>query len=87
VGLSGSPTNVSYYLDDTLTAARNSPPFTPVTLPAASAGSHRIYATAQDANNTLVTTATNTFVVDMSLGGTLSGDTTLYGSERSHADH
>ena len=78
VAVTGSPTNVSYYVDDSLAVVRTTGPFSPVTLPAQALGSHTVYATAQDASNTLLTTATNTFVVDVSLSGTLSTNTTLY---------
>jgi len=77
VALTGSPTNVSYYVDGSLAVVRTSPPFSPVTLPAQALGSHTLYATALDTNLTFVTTLTNTFVVDVSLGGTLSSNTTL----------
>lgn len=80
VALTGSPTNVSYYVDDSLAVARTTAPFTPVPLPAQTLGTHTAYATAQDASNTFVTTMTNTFVVDVSLSGTLSTNTTLYTS-------
>jgi hypothetical protein len=80
VALTGSPTNVSYYVDGGLAVERTAAPFTPVTLPALGLGTHSIYATARDTSNTFVTTVTNTFVVDISLSGTLSGDTTLYAS-------
>ena len=79
VVLTGSPTNVSYYVDGTLAAVRTAPPFTPVTLPSQSVGAHTIYVTAQDPT-TLVSTVTNDFVVDLSLSGTLSTDTTLLAS-------
>jgi hypothetical protein len=77
VALTGTPTNVSYYVDGGLAIARTAAPFTPVTLPALTVGSHTVFATAQDAS-ALVTTATNSFVVDLSLSGTLSADTTLH---------
>ena len=77
VALSGSPTNVSYYVDGGLAVARTAPPFSPVTLPVQPLGSHTLYATALDTNDTFVTTLTNTFLVDVSLGGTLSSNTTL----------
>lgn len=80
VALSGSPTNVSYYLDGSLAVERTAPPFTPATLPAQEPGSHTLYATATDANNAFARTSTNTFVVDAGLGGTLVSDTTLYAS-------
>ena len=80
VAWTGSPTNVSYFVDDALVATRTAMPFTPVTLPAQTLGSHTVYATAQDASNVFVTTLTNTFVVDLSLSGTLSANTTLYAS-------
>jgi hypothetical protein len=83
VALTGSPTNVSYYVDGSLAVVRTSTPFTPVTLPNQGVGSHTIYATAQEAS-TLVTTATNTFEVDLSLSGTLSSDTTLYAANGSY---
>ncbi len=78
VVLTGSPTNVSYYVDGSRAAERTAAPFTPVTLPVQAVGSHMIYATAADAQNAYVTTATNTFVVDAGLAGTLQSDTTLY---------
>ena len=78
VALTGSPTNVSYYVDGSLVASRTTAPFTPLTLPAQPLGTHWIYATAQDATDTLLTTATNPFVVDVSLTGTLTTNTTLY---------
>jgi hypothetical protein len=78
VALSGSPTNVSYYVDGVLELARTAVPFSPVNLPAPTLGSHSIYATAEDASGTFLTTLTNTFVVESSLSGTLTVDTTLY---------
>ncbi len=80
VGLAGTPTNVSYYVDGSLVVARAAAPFTPVTLPSQSLGPHTIYVTAQDANNTLASTGTNSFSVDINLTGTLTADTTLYTS-------
>ena len=77
VALTGSPTNVSYYVDGSLAVARTAPPFTPVTLPVQALGSHTLYATALDTNDRFVTTLTNSFVVDVGLGGTLSSNTTL----------
>ncbi len=77
IALTGSSTNVSYYVDGNLAVVRTVPPFTPVTLPAQAAGSHTIYATAQDANDAFLTTVTNTFVVQAGLNGTLLADTTL----------
>lgn len=79
VVLTGSPTNVSYYVDRNLAAVRTTPPFTPITLPPQTVGAHTIYVTAQD-TDTLVSTVTNDFVVDLSLSGTLSTDTTLLAS-------
>lgn len=81
VALTGLPTNVSYYVDGSLALARTTAPFTPVTLPAQALGAHTLYATAQDANNTFLTTVTNSFVVDVSLTGTLATNTTLYTSD------
>ena len=78
VAVTGSPTNVSYFVDGSLAVVRTTAPFSRVTLPTQTIGSHTVYATAQDASNTLLTTATNTFVVDVSLSGTLSTNTTLY---------
>jgi hypothetical protein len=78
VALTGSPTNVNYYVDGNLAATRTAAPFTPVTLSAQTLGSHAIYATAQDESNTFLTTTTNTFVVEVSLSGTLATNTTLY---------
>ncbi len=63
VALTGSPSNVSYYVDGSLAVGLGMPPFTPVTLPPQPLGSHTIYATAQDANGAFVVTGTNTFVV------------------------
>ena len=80
VALTGSPTNVSYYVDGSLAVARTTAPFTPVTLPAQALGPHTIYATALDTNNTFVKTLTNSFTVGAGLSGTLSSDTTLYAS-------
>ena len=64
VNLTGSPTNVSYYVDGSLAVVRSAAPFTPVNLPAVTFGPHTIYATAQDTNGTVVTTGTNTFFAD-----------------------
>jgi hypothetical protein len=80
VALYGSPTNVSYYVDNSLTVERTTVPFSPVNLPAQALGSHTVYATARDTNDNVATTRTNTFVVDLSLSGTLTTDTTLYAS-------
>jgi hypothetical protein len=80
VALTGSPTNVSYYVDGSLALERVTAPFTPVTLPEQPLGSHTIYATAADAKNNLLTTVTNTFVIDQGLAGTLTSDTVLYAS-------
>jgi len=80
VALTGSPTNVSYYLDGALAATRTAVPFTPLNLPCQPLGSHMIYATAQDTNGTLLTTVTNTFFIDNVLNGTLACNTTLYAS-------
>jgi len=80
VALSGSPTNVSYFVDGTLAVRRTATPFEPVNLPSQSLGSHTIYVTAKDTNGTFVTTVTNTFFVDNSLSGTLATNTTLYAS-------
>src|SRR5439155_3430148 len=66
VALTGSPTNVSYFVDGTLAAARTAAPFSPLNLPSPPLGSHTIYVTAQDTNGTLVATVTNTFFVDSS---------------------
>jgi hypothetical protein len=82
--LTGSPTNVNYYVDGSLAVTRPTAPFTPVTLPAQALGSHTIYATAQDTNGSTLATATNTFAVDQSLSGTLAADTTLYASNISY---
>jgi hypothetical protein len=78
VDLTGSPTNVSYYVDGNLATTRTSTPFTPVNLPAQALGTHTVYATASDADTNLVTTLTNAFVVDVALSGTLSSNTTLF---------
>jgi len=78
VDLTGSPTNVSYYVDGTLATTRTSTPFTPVNLPAQALGTHTVYATASDAETNLVTTVTNSFIVDVALSGTLSSNTTLF---------
>lgn len=80
VALTGSPTNVSYYLDDALAVERLAPPFSPVDLPALSLGAHTLYVTARDASNHVATTLTNTFVVDESLSGEIGTNTTLYAS-------
>jgi hypothetical protein len=80
VGLTGFPTNVSYYVDDSLAAERTTAPFTPVTLPSLALGPHTLYATAEDGNNGFVTTTTNAFTVAVGLAGTLLSDTTLYAS-------
>lgn len=50
----GSPTNISYYVDGSLAVARTAAPFSPVALPAQGLGDHTIYATAQDATGTFV---------------------------------
>src|SRR5439155_15487579 len=76
VALTGSPTNVSYFIDGTPRVIRTTAPFTPVNLPPQSLGSHTIYAAAQDTNGTMLTTVTNTFFVDRSLSGTLATNTT-----------
>jgi hypothetical protein len=78
VALTGSPTQVSYYVDGGLAVERNTAPFTPVDLPTQTLGTHTIYATALNASNLFVTTLTNTFVVDESLSGTVATNTTLY---------
>ncbi len=80
VALIGSPTNVSYYVDGSLAIARDAAPFSPVTLPNQAVGAHTIYVTAQEANNALAVTGTNSFFVDINLTGTLTADTTLYAS-------
>lgn len=80
VALSGSPTNVSYYVDGNLAVERTVAPFTPVTLPAQALGPHTIYATALATDSSFVRTMTNTFTVEVGLGGTLFSDTTLYAS-------
>ncbi len=82
--LTGSPTNVSYYVDGALAAERSAAPFTPVILAAQALGAHTIYATARD-TNTFVTSATNTFVIDAGLAGTLESNTTLYASNSPYA--
>ncbi len=85
VALTGSPTNVSYYVDGTLVIERGAAPYTPVTLPQQTLGAHTIFATARDANNTTVTTMTNSFIIDAGLSGTLQSDTTLYASNSPYA--
>jgi hypothetical protein len=80
VVLTGSPTNVSYYVDGSLAVSRTTAPFTPVTLPAQELGAHTIYATAADTNGAFVTTMTHAFAVAAGLSGTLSTNTTLYAS-------
>ncbi len=77
VALTGSPTNVSYYVDGSLAVTRTTAPFSPVTLPAQALGTHTVYATAQDANNTSMASETNSFVMDVSLTGLLPVNTTL----------
>lgn len=85
VALTGSPTNVSYYVDNTLAAERAAAPFTPVILPQQALGAHTIFATARDANNSTVATTTNSFMIDAGLAGTLQSDTTLYASNSPYA--
>jgi sugar lactone lactonase YvrE len=80
VALTGSPTNVNYYVDGSLAVERAAAPFTPVNLPEQVLGAHTIYAAARDASNNLVASFTNTFIVDESLAGTIATNTTLYAS-------
>ncbi len=58
--VSRTPTNVTYYLDNTPVFVRTTAPFSPVTLPSL-VGSHTLYARAQDAIGLTGFSATNTF--------------------------
>ena len=68
----GFPTNVTYFVDGNPVAILTAAPFSPVTLPQLSAGSHSIYVTARDATNHFATTLTNTFSVNVNQAPTIA---------------
>ncbi len=77
VALTGSPANVGYYVDGSLAMERDAPPFSPVTLAPQALGAHTVHATARETSGSSASSGTNTFVVDVSLGGTLASNTIL----------
>lgn len=72
LALTGYPTGVSYYVDNTLFAHQTASPWPPIALPLLPPGPHTVFASAQDTNGTLLYTATNTFTVRSDLAASFT---------------